>query len=113
MSYFPPDPCDERTLHIDQYSGKVLSDISYADYDEVARAVSYGTSLHMGCYFGVANQIVSSAISLGLAVLAIGGFVMWMKRRPARALGAVFPLMGATMLAVWCLARLAFGRARA
>jgi uncharacterized iron-regulated membrane protein len=132
VSYFPPDPRDERTLHIDQYSGQVLSDIGYKDYGEVARAISYGTSLHMGRYFGVANQIVSSAISLGLAALAISGFVMWMKRRPVRKLGApvrpakrppmrawrggltllgaIFPLMGATMLAVWCLDRIAFGR---
>jgi uncharacterized iron-regulated membrane protein len=87
----------------------------------------------MGRYFGVANQIVCSAISLGLAALSVTGFVMWFKRRPARKLGAparppkrppmrawrgslallgvVFPLMGATMLGVWCLDRLAFGRA--
>jgi uncharacterized iron-regulated membrane protein len=132
VSSFPPDPRDERTLHVDQYSGRVLADISYQDYGRVAQWISYGTSLHMGRYFGFANQIVSSAISLGLAALALSGFVMWMKRRPARALGAparpprrppmgawrggltllgvVFPLMGATMLAVWCLDRLAVGR---
>jgi uncharacterized iron-regulated membrane protein len=134
VSYFPPDPRDERTLHIDQYSGTLLSDISYASYGPVAQAISYGTSLHMGRYFGFANQIVSSAISLGLAALAVTGFVMWFKRRPARKLGAparparrppmrawrgslaligaIFPLMGATMLAVWAFDRLAFGRTR-
>jgi uncharacterized iron-regulated membrane protein len=135
VSYFPADPRAERTLHIDQYSGRVLSDIGYRNYGEVARLISYGTSLHMGRYFGLANQIVSSAISLGLATLAVTGFIMWMKRRPARALGAparpprrppmrawrgsltvlgmIFPLMGATMLAVWCLDRVAFGAKRA
>lgn len=132
VSYFPADPRDERTLHIDQYSGRVLSDISYRTYGTVARAISYGTSLHMGRYFGVANQIVCSVISLGLAALSVTGFVMWLKRRPSRTLGApsrpakrppmrawrgalalvgvVFPLMGLTMLAVWCLDRVAFGR---
>jgi uncharacterized iron-regulated membrane protein len=64
VSYFPPDPRDERTLHIDQYSGRVLSDISYQSYGRVAQWISYGTSLHMGRYFGFANQLVSSAISL-------------------------------------------------
>lgn len=135
VSYFPADPRAERTLHIDQYSGRVLSDIGYGSYGRVAQWISYGTSLHMGRYFGFANQIVSSAISLGLAALAVTGFVMWMKRRPARALGAparpakrppmrawrgsltvlgmIFPLMGATMLAVWCIDRLAFGVKRA
>ncbi|SAK77543.1 peptidase [Caballeronia hypogeia] len=135
VSYFPADPRAERTLHIDQYSGRVLSDIGYASYGRVAQWISYGTSLHMGRYFGLANQIVCAAISLGLTTLAITGFVMWMKRRPARTLGAparpvkrppmrawrsaltllgmIFPLMGATMLAVWCLDRLAFGTRRA
>ncbi|MDR5765142.1 MULTISPECIES: PepSY domain-containing protein [unclassified Caballeronia] len=135
VSYFPADPRAERTLHIDQYSGRVLSDIDYASYGGVAKVISYGTSLHMGRYFGLLNQIVCSAISLGLAALSVTGFIMWMKRRPARELGAparptkrppmrawrgsltllgvIFPLMGATMLAVWCFDRLAFGAKRA
>ena len=86
----------------------------------------------MGRYFGLANQIVCAAISLGLAAMAITGFVMWWKRRAGGALGApsrparrapmrawrsgltmlgvVFPLMGLTMLIVWVSDRLVFGR---
>ncbi|WP_153099515.1 PepSY-associated TM helix domain-containing protein [Paraburkholderia hayleyella] len=123
VSYFPADPKIERTIYIDQYSGAVLKDIRYSDYGVVSQAVSYGTSLHMGRYFGLANQILCAAISLGLAAMAITGCVMWWIRRPRRSLGApsrerapppmrgwktglvllgiVFPLMGATLLAVW------------
>ncbi|CAN7339900.1 PepSY domain-containing protein [Caballeronia sp. dw_19] len=130
VSYFPADPQAERTLHIDRYSGQILSDIAYRDYGRVAQWISYGTSLHMGRYFGVANQILSSAISLGLAAMSISGFVMWRKRKPARvigapsrpvlhppmrawvggltALGIVFPMMGLTMLIVWISDRLLF-----
>ncbi|MFM0010388.1 PepSY-associated TM helix domain-containing protein [Paraburkholderia sediminicola] len=133
VSYFPADPKDERTLYIDQYSGTVLKDIRYGDYGAVSKAVSYGTSLHMGRYFGTANQILCAAISLGLAGMAVTGCVMWWKRRPQRSLGApsreraappmrgwktglvllgiVFPLMGATLLAVWLADRTIFGRA--
>jgi len=133
VSYFPADPKQERTLYLDQYSGAVLRDIRYRDYGAVSKAVSYGTALHMGRYFGVANQIICSALSLGLATLAATGCVMWWKRRPAGTLGApareraappmrgwiaalvllgvVFPLMGATLLVVWALDRLTFGRA--
>ena len=132
LSYFPADPKDERTLYIDQYSGAILKDIRYGDYGAIAKAVSYGTSLHMGRYFGFANQLLCAVISLGLAALAVTGFVMWWKRRPQGSLGApsreraappmrgwktglvllgaVFPLMGATLVAVWLLDRLVFGR---
>lgn len=132
-SYFPADPKAERTIYIDQYSGAVLKDIRYDDYGAVSKAVSYGTSLHMGRYFGLANQIICAVLSLGLAAMAVTGTVMWWKRRPAAKLGApsrergtppmrgwiaglvllgiVFPLMGMTIVAVWLIDRLLFGRA--
>lgn len=132
VSYFPNDPKNERTLYLDQYSGAVLKDIRYNDYGAVSKAVSYGTSLHMGRYFGLANQVLCAAISLGLAAMAVTGCVMWWKRRPQRSLGApsreraappmrgwktglvllgmIFPLMGATLLAVWLADRAIFGR---
>ncbi|NIE65789.1 PepSY domain-containing protein [Burkholderia sp. Ax-1719] len=130
-SYFPSDPQQERTVYIDQYSGKVLKDIRYADYGAVSQVISYGTSLHMGRYFGLANQLICTAISLGLAALAVTGFVMWWLRRPTRTVGApsreraappmrawkaglailavIFPLMGATIVAVLLLDWLFFG----
>lgn len=132
VSYFPADPKQERTLYIDQYSGAVLKDIRYGDYGAVSKAVSYGTSLHMGRYFGLANQLLCAVISLGLAGMAVTGCVMWWKRRPQRSLGApsreraappmrgwktglvllgiVFPLMGATLIAVWIADRAIFAR---
>ena len=131
-SYFPPDPKLERTIYIDQYSGAVLRDIRYADYGAVSQAVSYGTSLHMGRYFGLANQIASALISIGLGAMAVTGALMWWKRRPAHSLGApppertapplrgwkaglailgvIFPLMGLSLLAVWVVDRLLFQR---
>ncbi|WP_028218683.1 PepSY-associated TM helix domain-containing protein [Paraburkholderia oxyphila] len=133
VSYFPADPKLERTVYIDQYSGAVLKDIRYGDYGAVSKAVSYGTSLHMGRYFGLPNQIVCAVISLGLAALAVTGLVMWWKRRPAGTLGApgrerpappmrawiaalvvlgiVFPLMGLTIVAVWLADRVLLRRA--
>jgi uncharacterized iron-regulated membrane protein len=133
VSRFPADPQQERTLHIDRYSGAVLGDIGYPQYGPVSKAVAYGTSLHMGRYFGLANQIVCSTISLGLVAMVVTGCLMWWKRRPARALGApsrprgvppmrawkaglvvlgvVFPLMGSTMLVVWAVDRAIFSRA--
>ncbi|WP_249221365.1 PepSY domain-containing protein [Cupriavidus sp. KK10] len=127
VSCFPSDPKGERTLHIDQHNGAVVKDIRYVDYGPVAKAISYGTSLHMGRYFGLTNQIICAAISLGLMGLAATGFIMWIRRKPARALGApsypaalppmrawlvglgllglVFPMTGVTLLLVWLIDR--------
>lgn len=132
VSYFPDDPKLEHTVYIDQYSGAVLKDIRYRDYGAVGKAISYGTSLHMGRYFGVANQVLCAALSLGLAALAVTGCVMWWMRRPSGSLGApsrephavrmrgwkialvllgiIFPLMGLTLIAVWLIDRTVFGR---
>lgn len=132
VSYFPADPKAERTIYLDQYSGAVLKDIRYTDYGAVSQAVSYGTSLHMGRYFGLANQIIRAVLSLGLTAMAVTGAVMWWKRRPAGQLGAptrergappmrawiaglvllgiVFPTMGLTIVGVWLIDRLLFGR---
>ncbi|WP_026471118.1 PepSY-associated TM helix domain-containing protein [Alkanindiges illinoisensis] len=129
-TYFPADPKQERTLYIDQYSGKILHDIRYNDYGAISKAVSYGTSLHMGRYFGLANQIISALISVGLGAMALTGAIMWWKRRPAHSLGApareqtappmlswkvglvilgiIFPLMGVSLLVVWLIDRLLF-----
>lgn len=131
-SYFPPNPKQERTIHIDQYRGTVLRDIRYGDYGAIEQAVSYGTSLHMGRYFGLANQLANAFISVGLGALALSGAVMWWKRRPSFALGVppcepvtppmwgwkiglvllgiIFPLMGLSLVLVWILDWLLFQR---
>ncbi|SFH94186.1 Uncharacterized iron-regulated membrane protein [Collimonas sp. OK307] len=114
----------QRTLHIDQYSGKIMKDLRFSDYSPVSKLVTLGVALHMGEYFGLANQLICAVISLTLLGMAVTGFVMWWKRRPQNSIGApkrvlqptpsikrwksymailgiIFPLMGATMLAVW------------
>lgn len=135
VSYFPDDPKLERTLYVDQYSGTVLKDIRYRDYGAVGKAVSYGTSLHMGRYFGIVNQLICAVLSFGLAALSITGCVMWWIRRPSGALGAparerpassmrgwkaalivlgvVFPLMGLTLVVVWVIDRIVLSRTAA
>jgi uncharacterized iron-regulated membrane protein len=121
----------QRTLHIDQYSGAVIKDLRFTDYNPVSKLVTLGVALHMGEYFGLANQLLCAAISLALLGMAITGFAMWWKRRPQDALGApkrvvqpppsitrwkgymallgiLFPLMGVSMIAVWLGDRLFF-----
>ncbi|MEL6940526.1 MAG: PepSY domain-containing protein [Cyanobacteria bacterium J06598_1] len=81
-SAFPNDPKQEITIHMDQYSGTVLASVGWKDYGLVPKAVELGVSVHMGKYFGLANQLVMLFAALVTILLAITGTVMWWKRRP-------------------------------
>lgn len=121
---YPDQPEGQRTLYIDQYSGKILGDVRFADYGVAAKAVELGVQIHMGNYFGRLNQIIMLLPCIGIVFLCISGPLMWWKRRPkgklaapkpiaaptARvlaliviALGVVFPLAGASLLCVLIL----------
>ena len=121
-SYYPEDPRGQRTLHLDQFSGELIAQTSYAEYGFIARAISFGTALHMGQLAGLANQIICAVIALALGGLSLSGLIMWWSRRPrgtlaapartasakvARGwklglgvLGLVFPLMGLSLILV-------------
>ena len=129
---YPGQPEGQRTLHIDQYSGRVLGDVSFSDYGVAAKAVELGVQIHMGNYFGRANQIVMLIACLGVIALSITGPVMWWKRRPKGrigaprelhplrlrtvalltiALAAVFPLAGLSLFVI-LVGDIAFNRLR-
>lgn len=128
---YPDKPEGQRNIHLDQYSGAVLNDVSFSDYGVGAKAVEWGVQLHMGNYFGVPNQILMLFAALGGAALSITGPVMWLKRRKAGlgapepsasagivwstvalliALGVIFPALGVTALCIFILERLVLSR---
>lgn len=82
VSAFPNDPTQEITLHIDQYSGEVLADVRWSDYGLVPKAVELGVAVHMGKYFGLANQLLMLFAALVTILLSVTGAVMWWLRRP-------------------------------
>ncbi|WP_246088566.1 PepSY-associated TM helix domain-containing protein [Phreatobacter stygius] len=118
---YPDQPETQRTISIDQYSGRILGDVGFADYGWAAKAVELGVQIHMGNYFGRLNQIVMLIPCLGIIVLSVTGPIMWWRRRPKGKLGApralapagmrsvaliilalglVFPLAGASLIVV-------------
>jgi len=132
VSVFADDPHNDATLHIDQYSGKVLADVRYADYSAVSKATELGVMLHEGKMFGWLNQLIILFICLMVLLSSVSGIVIWWKRRPQNgwgvpplrhdlprwkvatvvmiALGIAFPLVGISMMAVWLLDRIALSR---
>ena len=122
MSYDSPDPTADRTVHIDQYTGKILAQVGFADYGLAGKAMAVGISLHEG-QMGTWNIVANIAFCLIVIFVAVSGVVMWWKRRPAGALrlaappkpagvplrgvalialvlSVAFPMLGLTLLAV-------------
>lgn len=75
-------PGNNATLHIDQYSGAVLTDVRFADYGIIAKAITLGIALHEGRLFGLANQLLGLLTCIGMIVIAASSYVMWRKRKP-------------------------------
>ncbi|WP_308443026.1 PepSY-associated TM helix domain-containing protein [Xylanibacillus composti] len=127
-------PGRDATLHVDSYSGAVLTDVRFADYGVMAKAITLGIALHEGRLFGLANQLLGLMTCMGLIVIAVSSYVMWRKRKPQGALGApgkpknrkasigvvvimllfgaIMPLVGLSILIILCLDLLLLRRIR-
>jgi uncharacterized iron-regulated membrane protein len=75
------NPMRDRTLHIDQYSSEVLADITWQNYNLVAKAMALGIALHKGT-LGLWNIVLASIVCLLLILLSISGIVLWWRRKP-------------------------------
>ncbi|CAM5776321.1 hypothetical protein LMIY3S_05469 [Labrys miyagiensis] len=84
---YPPDLAQERTIHIDQYSGRPLANIRFADYGPVGKAIEFGINVHQGQQWGLANQLVMLATCICIILLSVSAVTMWWKRRPAGRIG--------------------------
>jgi uncharacterized iron-regulated membrane protein len=84
---YPDDLSLQRVVHLDQYTGKPLIDMSYADYGPLGKALEWGVNVHMGQEFGVANQILMLLVCVAIVLLSVSAGVMCWKRRPSRSLG--------------------------
>jgi len=122
---YPNDLARQRVVHLDQYSGQPLLDMSYGDYGPLGKTLEWGVNVHMGQEFGLANQLILLAACLAIVLLCVAGATMWWKRRPAGSLGVppmpgtrgalrgvmvlmviggiIFPLVGASLLVMLAL----------
>lgn len=121
-SVYPDDLSRQRVVHLDQYDGRALVDMSYADYGPLGRGLEWGINTHMGQTYGMANQIILLLACMAMVMLAVSAGAMWWKRRPSGSLGvpplpsdhrvfiglfvllgiggALFPLTGAVLTAM-------------
>lgn len=133
ISAFPDDPTQEMTMHIDQYSGKVLADVRWHDYGLVPQTVEMGIAIHMG-KLGLGNQLLMLFACAITILLCVSGVILWWQRRPRGAgwmgapalppyvqqwrvpmaivavMGIVFPLVGLSLVTVLLLDYLVLSR---
>jgi uncharacterized iron-regulated membrane protein len=115
---------DMRVAYIDQYTAEPLADYTFGDLGPAAQATNFGIALHEGRQWGLVSQLMALAGALALLVSVASAMVMWRKRRPKGlgpprkephrklgfgvfvimiALGALFPLLGLSMLVILAL----------
>ncbi|WP_379547009.1 PepSY domain-containing protein [Oceanobacillus sojae] len=82
ISVFPPKAKDEATMHIDQYSGEILADYLYDNYEPLGKLMSWGITVHKGLEYGLANQFIGLFVCLGIMRLIIEGLILWWERKP-------------------------------
>ncbi len=123
MSGDSTTPTVDATIHVDQYTGKILAEVRFADYSVAGKSMAVGIPFHMGL-MGLWNLLLNSVFCLMVIFVCVSGVVMWLKRRPTKTLrlaappapkemplfkGALliaalvsvaFPLVGVTLLAV-------------
>lgn len=108
-SLFPDDLARERVIHIDQYSGKPLVDISYGQYPVLGRLIEWGINVHQGQEWGRLNQLLMLATCLAIILMTVTAVVMWWKRRPSGRLGVPpMPPQRRVYIGLWTIA-VAFG----
>lgn len=82
MSYDMASPTADRTVHIDRYSGKVLADIRYDDYNFFGKFMAAGIAIHMGT-LGMWSVVANVLYCLCIIAICLSGYVMWWQRRPS------------------------------
>ncbi|APX12210.1 PepSY-associated TM helix domain-containing protein [Tateyamaria omphalii] len=92
MSNDSTAPTTDRTVHVDQFTGKILADIRYEDYSLAGKAMAVGIALHMGT-LGFWSVLANTLVCLSVLFFCFSSVVLWWKRRPAKARRLAAPPM--------------------
>ncbi|GAL22684.1 uncharacterized iron-regulated membrane protein [Vibrio maritimus] len=75
------DAREDRTTHIDQYTGEVLMDVTWNDYSVFAKFMAVGVSLHQGD-LSLLNKVLNILFCIAFVFVSVSGALMWWWRRP-------------------------------
>lgn len=81
-------PEKQDSVAVDPAGGEVTEVLRFADYPVLAKLTRWGIDAHTGTLFGLANQIVLVALTLGLILMIVWGYRMWWQRGRGGSLGS-------------------------
>jgi uncharacterized iron-regulated membrane protein len=81
-------PYEEMTTYFDQYSGILISKVSYQDYGILAKWFTWGIPLHEGHLFGWPNKLINLSVCLSFLFVIFWGFKTWLSRKKEGKLSA-------------------------
>ncbi|WP_243450549.1 PepSY-associated TM helix domain-containing protein [Sandarakinorhabdus glacialis] len=84
----PGRPEAQWTRHFDRWTGTLIGENDWSRYGIGSKAIELGVQIHMGRYFGRANQLLMLVPCLAIVVLVVSGVAMWWRRRPSGKLAA-------------------------
>jgi len=73
-----PSQVDSVSIDPDQLT--MIDKVEFSKFPLMAKLTRWGIDLHMGSLFGVINQILLVVLSLGISLLGITGYWMWVKK---------------------------------
>lgn len=77
-----------RRISYDPATGIEVARSGFADKHPIDQVINIGIAWHEGALFGWVTQAIGVLTALMLMVLAVSGFVLWRRRKPADGLGA-------------------------
>lgn len=80
VSYHHDSPNKSDTYYLDQYSGKILGQLAFADKNIGQKIRSYIKPIHTGEVFGLTSKIINFIIVLLTLTFPVTGVMMWLNR---------------------------------
>jgi len=82
VNHWPQKLSEQRTLYLDQFTGRTIANATAAQDGALARATGWAVDMHMGTQYGIVTRILATAACLGLLTSIITAAAMWWRRRP-------------------------------
>ena len=87
VNHWPQKLSEQRTLYLDQFTGKTITNATADQDGALSRITSWGVDMHMGTQYGLLSRILATAACLGLLISIATATMMWWKRRPTGTAG--------------------------